>query len=354
MIIDFLKERKTVIQIIIVSIVLSLGVRFIGQGLSEILKFSGIENILFGLVFLILAGLFFCYSLLEQRVKYFSISGFIIHDETINELVRIPNYDFAIKLNKYLNSGFLENKGLKKIWDKYKLNDFDAPKNVTRSSDLLLQATEYYFLNNLSLHLLGYFKSKKYDTSKLNILKRNDIPQILFENAFLDLFSKPMDKREAFIDFLQNSNNENPNIIHLSSEIDGHMFENFILTLPKNCVISKPSKNALRINTNKIDLLISHEFAAMEKIDSDNFLNYYTDCNSNSEFTKYTINTNIKISFTFLAYITNLGWNYFKWIDSFIESYNKRFSEKKFFNKINWETIDILINVTKLLNKETK
>lgn len=349
MIIDFLKERKSILQIIIVSIILAFGVRFIGQGLSEILEFKKIDNIYFGLIFVLLAMTFFAINLFKQKEKEFTIRGFIIYDKTTNQIIDIPEYKYGMKLKKYFDASFAENKGLEKVWDKYKVDDYMAPENVTTGRDLLNQATEYFFINNLSNHLMTYFNSEKFKSSKLSTFKRNDIPQILFENSFLDLFSKSMDKREAFVDSYEGEV-DNPDIIQISSESNGHLYEYFRLTLPKKCKVTKPSKNILEIKTNRIELKIENKITGKTTIVSENFIKYYVGNQKESDFIKYSMDTNIEIKFTLLAFFSNLGWNYFKWIDSFIDKYADSFSEQRFLKRINWNTIDNLINVTKRLN----
>lgn len=156
MIIDFLKERKNVIQIIIVSIFLAFGIRFIGQGLSEILDFKKLENVYFGLFFLLIPIVFFTYTLFKQKEKEYAVTGFIIYNKKTNQIMDIPEYEYAIKLKKYFDSSFVENKGLEKIWNKYKINDYKAPENVTTGRDLLFEATEYFFINKLSMHPFGH------------------------------------------------------------------------------------------------------------------------------------------------------------------------------------------------------
>jgi hypothetical protein len=349
MIIDFLKERKSILQIIIVSIILAFGIRFIGQGLSEILEFEKFDNIYFGLIFVLLAMTFFAFTLFKQKEKEYTVRGFIIYNKTTNQIIDIPEYKYGMKMKKYFDSSFAENKGLEKVWDKYKVNDYKASKNVTTGQDLLYQATEYFFINNLSSHLMAYFHSEKFKSSKLNTFKRNDIPQILFDNSFLDLFSKSMDKREAFVDSYKGEDDD-PNITHISSESNGHLYENFRLTLPKKCKVTKPSKNILEIKTNRIELKIENEITGMTTIVSENFIKYYIGNQKESDFIKYSIDTKIKIKFTLLAFFSNLGWNYFKWIDSFIDRYTDSFSEQRFLKRINWNTIDNIINVTKRLN----
>lgn len=276
MIIDFLKEKKSVVQIIIVSIILAIGIRFIGQGLTEILGFTKLNNIYFGLIFLFIAVYFFAFSLFSQKEKEYSIKGFVIYDKSTNKIVDVPEYEFAEKLKKYFDSSFSENKGLEKIWNKYKVDDHSDLANSTTGRDILFQATEYFFIRSLSNHLMVYFHPDRFKSSKLVTYKRNDIPQILFENSFLELFSKSMDKREAFVD-ISNGYNDNPKITHLSFERKGHLWENFILTLPKNCKVTKPSKNALKFKTNRIELVIENEITGMTTEVSRNFLKYYVE-----------------------------------------------------------------------------
>jgi hypothetical protein len=351
MITDFLKEKKSVVQIIIVSVILSFGIQFIRQGLSEILGFKKVINIYFGLIFVLLALIFFARTLYKQKEKKFTIRGFFIYNKTTNQIVNIPGYMYGEKLKKYLDSAFAENKGLEKVWEKYKVNDYKAPKDSMSGLDIVYQATEYFFIKELSEHLMAYFSPKKFKSSKLKTFNRNDIPQILFANSFLDLFSQSMDKRQAFVDSYKKEK-ENSNITHVYSESNGHLYENFKLTLPKGCIVTKPSKNILAVTTNRIELIIENELTGMTIHVPENFLEFYLEQSIDSDYIQYTIDTNIKIKFSLLAFFTNLGWNYFKWIDSFIHRYTDVFSEQKFLKKINWHLIDNFINVsTKLKNK---
>ena len=351
MIVNFLKERKNIFQIVVVSIILAFGVRFIGQGLSEILEFTKLENIYFGLIFVFIAALFFADSLFKQKYKEYTIRGFVIYDKSSNKIVKVPGYKYSEKLKKYFDASFAENKGIEMIWNKYKVYDYDNQPNIITGKALLYQATEYYFINSLSYHLIAYFNPQKFKSAKLNTFKRTDIPQILFENSFLDLFSKSMDERGAFIDICKDDN-DNPHITLLSTEIDGHLFENFMLTLPKKCKVTKQSKTTLKIKNNRIELVFENEITGMETDISENFLKYYIGYKSDSEFIKYTMDTKIRIRFTLLSFFSSLGWKYFKWIDSFIEEYSNSFSERRFLDRINWGTIDNLINVTKKLDED--
>ena len=64
-----------------------------------------------------------------------------------------------------------------------------AKKNMaTPDRRLILEATEYFLLRMLSTHLTNYFNDEKFKEENLTKLERKDIPQVLLENRFLNLF----------------------------------------------------------------------------------------------------------------------------------------------------------------------
>lgn len=249
---------------------------------------------------------------------------------------------------KYLNSAFKENKGLEKIWSKIPLDNIASTNGALSSKDLLFQLSEYIFLNKLSMHLIAYFGNTKVNKKKLRTYKRNDIPQVLLQNAFLELFTKSMNQRAAFIDSFKTK--ADPRIIQISTETDGHLYENLILTLPKKCKIEKPSKTELNIKTKKLSINTRFSISGWESIENDNFLKYYAGVSDSSDIRKYTLDLNVQVKFSFISYFSNLGWTYFKWIDSFINTFSSEFSENIFKSRINWNTI----NTIAIMNENSK
>ncbi len=352
MILNFLKERKSIIQILIVSIILAFGVRFIGQGISEILGFTKYQNVIFGLLFVILAFLFFATELHRNKNKKFTIRGFLLWDKSMNKMIKVPQYEFSEKISEYFDSAFIENKGLEKIWEKYNLDYTKTANDITSGTDLLMQACEYFTLSKLSWHLFFYFNPKKFKKSRLIEYKRDDIPQILLKNDFLDLFTKSKGKRAAFVDTFNGDENNDKRITHISTVSNGHLYENFILILPKKCQISKPDKTTLTIETRKFKLTIKNEITGFTSEVDENLIKYYIGYKEQSKFRKYSIDTRIEISFKFWSYFSNNGWSYFTWVDSFIETYMESYSENRLFKKINWDTLVNLITVSKNLNQK--
>ncbi|MGC2571956.1 MAG: hypothetical protein WA364_10640 [Candidatus Nitrosopolaris sp.] len=145
---------------------------------------------------------------------------------------------------RYFEAAFAESQDIKRIWDK----SFEKKSQLKTDREeafvreflnkpdkrLIKEATEYYVLDALSLRLNTYFNDTKFKEENLKKLERNDISNILPENRFLDLFSRPMLERAAFIDDCR-SRNKN---VYQSSK-SGTAYDQFELVLTKNTSVSR-------------------------------------------------------------------------------------------------------------------
>jgi hypothetical protein len=85
----------------------------------------------------------------------------------------------------------------------------------------------------------------------LSTYGRKDIPSVLLTNTFLELFSRPMAERPAFVGF----GTDNENTVYAIGA-DGVIFEKFDLTLPKGSAVKRPEKNKIVIETKKVKILM--------------------------------------------------------------------------------------------------
>ncbi|MGM3217858.1 hypothetical protein ACSQ5K_24225 [Pseudomonas sp. PhalM4] len=99
---------------------------------------------------------------------------------------------------------FAENTAPKRLWESDSVEN--AFKEIhaggkrireTEAGKLIVEATEYYILEELSTHLTDYFGQSELESKRLQELSREDIPDIVFNNRFLDTFSRPMRERAA-------------------------------------------------------------------------------------------------------------------------------------------------------------
>ena len=52
------------------------------------------------------------------------------------------------------------------------------------------------------------------------------------------------------------------------------------------------------------------------------------------------------------SFLSRKGWEYFEWVDSFLSELNERFSEKRFLEKINWNTMSSAIIIAENMTKK--
>jgi len=288
-----------------------------------------------------------------------ALRGFFIFDSKETELVKIPRYNFVEDLFDNLSCGFKENEALKKRWVNEPLDyirkNKKIPKGFTEpdSYKIINQAIEYYVLKKLSTHLSGYFNQPDMKRSRLKCYERKDIPDLLLTNSFLELFSKPMNERAAFVEDSYREKNSPGKLI--ASFKDGVKFEHFELTLPINSKIQKPDDKTLIIDTPRFKLTFNIEFYGFNTNIDKEFKEYYLKYSDDSDLIDYDIALKVNVQFKFKSMFTQAGWNYYAWLDSFLLELDNSFSGKKFFEKLNWETVKTLTTIAKnLIEKNMK
>jgi hypothetical protein len=185
----------------------------------------------------------------------------------------------------------------------------------------------------LSLHLSEYFESER-DVAEHTIVRiqRSDIPHILLENRFLELFSKPMEIREAFMD--NRAAQSDHKVVYAISE-DGALYDYFELILPTGSVLSRRTKTGLHISTSRFALTITPEFHGLSTLFPDMFDELYLGKQFN-EVNPYIVRIRLQIEFKWWAFLTATGWDYYKWLDSFLDKFTDAFSFDDFIASIGW------------------
>jgi hypothetical protein len=144
-------------------------------------------------------------------------------------------------------------------------------KKLMASPDrrLIMEATEYFILEMLSTHLTDYFNDEKFKEENLTTIERKDIPHVLLENRFLNLFSKPMEERAAFKDRYI------PKGIRGSSQVGGAEFSYFDLILPTKSKVSRIDEKTFEISTQKFSLQVTISYMGTDELLPTNFERYY-------------------------------------------------------------------------------
>lgn len=284
------------------------------------------------LIFLLI--LFYLISILKSKTFEYNFRGMFSIDPKTNKGIEINHYDYSEDISRFLNSVFNENPALEHLWNKEPLKISGNHKDFTEleSCKLLKEATEYYIVNKLSLHLSDYFNRKDLN---LCTLKRQDVSNIIVTNRFLDMLSKDMSERPAF----KNEHDNSKNIV-FSMGANNIIYEHFDMKLPKGSKIVRTNSNEIKIETKRFKFYI--------EVDIPGF-NTFVDPTFNKIFKKdysfdmdYLVLLNFKIKFKPFAFILPLGNDYYNWVENFINKINLDFSIDEHLKNIGWEKNKIL------------
>jgi hypothetical protein len=352
-----LQEKKILFELILIVIIIGLSIEFLSNGLTSLFDLDKGNGIFLGSLMLIVGFSYFLFKIIKLKTTSETIDGFIIYDNKKNKIIDVPKYEYANELSDDFNCAFTENPALKKIWDAEPISHrFPKKSNKhavftnPKSYKLIYEATEYFILKQLSLHLSAHFNDDKHDKTRLKEFNRKDIPSILLENRFLELFSRPMEERDAFVSDTLSQDEGVGKIV--ASYRDGVKYELFDLVLPINSKILKPKGNEILIKTSRFKFKFSVNFQGMGSVTPYAFEKYYLNHKNPRDLSGFCIQINTTVNFTLKGYFTRKGWEYFEWIDSFMKELDEDFSEKTFWKRINWNTINSAIIIAENMKKK--
>jgi len=353
---DYLSNRANFIEIIIVGLIISFGINLLSNKISGVLNLSDVNTVLLGFFLCILSTIYLLYKFLNVGLRYEEYTGLILSSKDNNTIIDIPRYEYLNDLYRYFNSAFTENNALKILWDKESLADrftVDDERKVRAKKELhsiklIKEATEYFMLSTLSTHLTDYFNKETIEKSNLIEFNRKDIPSVLLSNRFLELFSRPMSERPAFVNSIGITNQSTI----VASYTRGARFDRFDLVLPKESLINR-IKDGITIETSRFSLTLSVLFDAYNSVLPVDFASYYLGRDGKMDLTEYEIKIGISVNFKMKGFLSSSGWEYYQWVDSFLEKLNEQFSFDEFIKRIGWENAVTVLkcNDVKLKNQ---
>lgn len=349
---EFLSNRRNLIELVIVAIILGVGIEFISSSLFDKISINH-KNLYF-----FLAGTIMClFSVGFFFIKFFgvkkvskNIKGFLIIDKENNAIVPIDNYDYARTIERNLKAATFEDQAIKIDWEDSSFKFDSAKESRQKGFKIINELTEYYILETMSTHLTDFFNQNNIDKSQLIELNRNDIPSILLTNQFLELFSKPMEQRAAF---KQEKKAENSNDTKrpvgkvVASYTKGAMFQHFDFILPKDSKIDKNKDGYIVITTKRLTLKFKSKFAAMGSVSPIGYEEYYLGIKDHRRYSTFQVDIELEFELKFGALLMRTGWDTYNWVDSLLEKIESKISKKDYFKKIDWDKAYVIIKSTK-------
>lgn len=332
-----ISSRKNLIDLIVTTILLAFGINLIAGQLIALTVVNPLVTVLFGIILIFSSILYFGNSLLDERIKSHKFEAFIIYKEKKNDIISVPSYEFSEKIHSYIKSAFGENPALKNIWKKEP--DISEPK----SAQLVLEVVQYFLLSRLSSHLTDYFDAEDFKKANLKKYERKDIPEILLSNRFLELFSRPMEERPAFIEDYKHEDDEMLGEIVYASGLKGAIYDKFELVLPQKSSIRKLDNNKIEIETEKLKISMVIQFEGINTLLPMMFEEYYLGINDSNEYSVYQLDIGIHVQMKLRSLFSSVGWEYYQWIESYLDIIEEEVSKDVFFEKINWENVRVIL-----------
>ena len=364
-----LTERHSLTNIIIGTIIASIGINLISASILQIFLFGAHIMLIIGIGASLASVWYFVRIMTAKRTQVRNYSGFFIVDYVEKKVIPVNRYPYSENLSRYLESACAESQDIKMVLEssiyvpdttiKIPQENIDevriereeraaAVKKLMATPDrrLILEATEYFVLRMLSTHLTNYFNDEKFKEENLTKLERKDIPQVLLENRFLNLFSKPMEERTAasFEDRYVSKNTQG------GSGESNTDFRHFHLILPAKAKVSRTGENICEITTKKFTLRVSILYLGADELLPADFEKYYLRLQeyyqrSNPSMVKEkAIEIEVKVFFKNSIFFSTTGLQYYEWLDSYLDKLEEEFSTSYFFKKIGWDSVSTLMD----------
>ena len=373
-------SRRKVFQVVIIASLIALGVNLLSAWITSgyFGSFVWLQWVA-GSLLILLGFLFFVRFLLQEKEIQKEIDGVVLLDHSAKTLVEIDDYDLSVRLHDAFRSAFLENAALRASWESEpifgkedetppKLSDEvekkainnDAKQNVSyvailrakmdsrekpiSEKSILLEAIEFCMLEFLSDHLSEYFGSFEGEDSHVCTLTRNDIPHILLENRILALLTAPIEDRQIFID---SGIYKNPpkGEVHYIFGSDGSMYERFDLRIPKGTRFLRPRPGCIRLQHKQFTLDMDSAFLGF----CENLPPYFQDLyvgKYDEKLDAREVQFKLRAQLHSSALLCLKGWEYYRWIDSFVDYFENQVSFDAFLERIKWATVATQIRAT--------
>lgn len=352
-------NREILFKIILTAIIISLGTNLIANSLYNLNEIINIVFLIIGLLIVVISSFILIFNIFKKSNQSRKFEGFFLYDSKTNKLIDVINYPLSWDFINNLDAAFSEDKDIKTIWKKIPLKKIFVPPfekiddYKMSAREIIIELFEYIILDKLSVTLDDFFSKEGFDEKNLEKYERSDIPDILLHNRFLNLFSKPMDERKAFIEDTIRHDDNNGETVYQNGE-RGEKYSKFDLILPKKSKLKRTGKNEIIIESDKIKLKFRIIFDGLHTLLPGDFEELYLGLNEWPRYDSYGIILELDVKFKIMSLLTISGWKYYKWVDEYIRVLHNEISMGYFLKSMSWNNIRALLHVMDLKNKLSK
>lgn len=352
----FRSDRWELIELLSIAVLIALSVSLFSRIVYD--SISETWSLFIASISIILSAALILTQRLRKLSHTFEFEGFLLTSKDDHLIRTVPGYRLAESISMYQKSAFEENKALHHQWKNEPLEEYltyDKEDEVLNfdesiaSYQLLTELLEYFIIEELSTHLTDYFNQDNFDRSNLKEYSRSDIPQLLLNNRFLELFSRPMQDRPAF------SDHEDPERVVMTGGFGQPLFSRFDLVLPSESVVKRLDDSRIEIDGKYLRIVFNATWTGAGAVLPPLFKRYYLGIKSwkdNKNIDATTVEVTIGVHFKYSGLLTRTGWEHYKWVGPFISKVRERVDREFFFDRINWPMIEAMMRCRNPQSKE--
>lgn len=320
------KRRNHLFKGFILVVVLSSGVSLIANTITK-------DSC--ALVTLISGGVCILYVAFIYLKEYFTSSSYETKIDTLisvdkqHHVIPIDRFDFSEDLNRAVVSVFAENKTYESLWcDAFTTKIEDGKKGKAFVEEFI----EYLFIKFVSLELNSYFVN--IDDSAIEVIGRNQIPDVLIKNRVIEMISKPYEEREKFQNTIDKNDSVEGKIVYMGGE-DGALYDMLEIELPHKSKISKSSEG-LKISNKNFNIVFETTFDGFSTVAPRYFERFYMK-RSLLDTNCYKISVKMSIHIKPLFMFSMRERQYLGWLDHISDEFVRYFSFDDFVQRIGFE-----------------
>lgn len=363
--------RATLLELVVVAVFVAFGVHLVAASIPGVIGIGSRAAAGLGALICLLSISYLAVRLVGPTTYRRRLTGFLVFDSKSNELVDVPRYSPAEEVVDYMCAAFSENAALRAQWDKQPLSDLLSPESwkgeypgrPQLSMALVAEALEYYVLHRLSTHLTDYFQEERFRKRNLREYERGDVPDVLLTNRFLELFSRPMEERAAFgaVDQLRIVREESggESTVVSSIVLRGHkseaLYDRFDLVLPRKSRVSRLRDRCVEIDTARLVIRLGIRFEGNHTVLAPGFVRRYLGRTPGPETWVLEFGVDVGVSLKWAALVPGVGWEYHRWVDSFLDKLWREVDEDLYFQSIGWASaLTVLENLDRTARPRTR
>ncbi|MGW2226605.1 hypothetical protein [Streptomyces formicae] len=279
-------------------------------------------------------------------------STFIVDDD--HNMITIPEYDASEAVARYFEGAFAENSALRRQWEREPLESMREMvdgrmqiRNVA-SAKLIREVYEYAILEDLTTHLSDYFNGFAGRDEDLHTYERNDLPDVLLANRFLELFSRDMADRDAFGP--DDGPPDGGRVVMQTGP--GGYFHHFELTLPTGSTLRREGNSTLVISGPAFQMKISVQFRGTASRIPFGHVRHYVGADPFAVHA-YQVRINVQVLVRRSFIFGGRRWNNHLWVDSLVDSLVERFSLERHLTRINWPMVAATLHCLDVRDRRT-